>query len=271
MSKEQSLLEVFSKILLSSPGLVWNETYFPFEILTTIHAILISRRYKNNLKAAKVPWLQGLFAVSIMGVGGSTISNILIGKPPGWLASNSTMTIYWISYLLMFYFPPFYRMIDILPSNLLNIIFLTVDGMIRAISICSSGVDNIRYGSFHGIDNKLINSSWVAILICGTLCGCGGGILDSIFSISSPTWTFSAPSSFTKPTYDVKISFCIALFYSLTTTSSDSIVTKFTISLFNISEGRTLAIFGMVILNLAKLVDFKEKISEQEKVKMKEN
>jgi hypothetical protein len=89
------MLETFSKIILSSPGIVWHETLFPFEILATIHAIFISLCYKNNLKGTKVPWLQGLFAVSVMGLGGSSISNILIGKPPSCLTSNSTITIYW--------------------------------------------------------------------------------------------------------------------------------------------------------------------------------
>lgn len=173
----------------------------------------------------------------------------------------------------MSYFPQFYWLIDMLPSNLLNLIFVTADGMVRAIAICSSGVDNVRFGSFHGIDNKSMNSSWVAILICGSLCGCGGGILDSTFRISSPTWTFSTPTAFIKPSYDMKISFFIALFYALTTTTSSDeyIDTRFTIPLFSINQGRTLAIFGMIILKLAKIIDFKKKIPEQEKVKMKEN
>jgi len=95
MSEERNLSEIFSKIILNLPDIVWHEKYFPFGILITIHAIFISFGYKNNLKAAQIPWLQGLFAVSVKGVGGSTISNILIGKPPVWLASNSVITTYW--------------------------------------------------------------------------------------------------------------------------------------------------------------------------------
>jgi len=167
----------------------------------------------------------------------------------------------------MFYFPPFYWIIKILPSNLLNIIFLTVDGMIRAKGICSLGVDNIRYGTFYGgIDNKLMNSSWVAILICGTLCGCGGGIFDSAFNISSPTWTFSTPKTFIKPTYDMKISFYIALFYALTTSSDEYTVTKFTIPLFSINQGRVLAIIGMIVLNLAKMINLKGIKSKEKEI-----
>ena len=154
---------------------------------------------------------------------------------------------YRMTYLSMFYFPQFYRLINILPSNVLNIIFLSADGMIRAIAICSSGVDSIRYGSFHGIDSKLMNSSWLAILICGSLCGCGGGILDSAFNISSPTWTFSTPTAFIKPTYDMKVSFFITLLYALTS-SDEYVATRFTIPLFSINQGRVFAIFGMILL-----------------------
>ncbi|CAG8551393.1 7289_t:CDS:2 [Funneliformis mosseae] len=270
MSEELSLSETFSKIILSFPNIVWHENYFPFGILITIHAIFISLRYKNNLKEVQVPWLQGLFAVSVMGVGGSTISNILIGKPPGWLTSNSIITAYWTMYSLINYVPPLYWIIKLLPSDLLNIIFLTVDGMLRALAICSSGVDSVRYGSFHVIDNKSINSSWVAILISGTLCGCGGGILDSAFNVTSPTWTFSTPSAFVKPTYDMKVSFYIALFYALTTVSNEHEVTNFTIQLFSINQGKILAILGMVTLNLAKLGNFNI-FPEQNKIKIKEN
>ncbi|CAG8605925.1 21030_t:CDS:1 [Cetraspora pellucida] len=151
----------------------------------------------------------------------------------------------------MFYFPSFQQFFISIPSSLLDPILLISDGFIRGNAICSSGVDRIRFGTY---DNPSLNSSWVAILVCGTLCGCGGGLLESTFQFASPKWTFSTPSAFLNPTYDMKMSFIIALFYALTTSDVQISVMSFT-PILDIDQGRALAILGFVGLNLAKLKD----------------
>ncbi|CAG8647107.1 19619_t:CDS:1, partial [Racocetra fulgida] len=118
-------------------------------------------------------------------------------------------------------------------------------------AICSSGVDGIRFGKH---DNPSLNTSWVAVLVCGTLCGCGGGLLESAFQLASPKWTFSTPSAFSNPTYDMKMCFITALLYSLTTSDIQISVMSFT-PILDIDQGRALAILGFVGLNLVKLKD----------------
>ncbi|CAG8516874.1 3949_t:CDS:2 [Scutellospora calospora] len=187
----------------------------------------------------------------IMSVGGSSTSAILTGKAPGWLASNTTMPTYLLIYSIMFYFPNSYQVFTFIPSFILDPILLTVDGLIRANGICSLGVDNIRFGKQ---DNPLLNTSWVAILLCGSLCGCGGGLWESTFKFASPEWTFSTPSALLNPTYDMKISFITTLFYALTTSDVQIATVSFT-PLLDINQGKALAILGFVGLNLYKLKD----------------
>ncbi|CAG8801593.1 9375_t:CDS:2, partial [Dentiscutata erythropus] len=215
-----------TQLILSLPSLVWHETLFPFSIL-------------------------GFVSLMIMTVGGSTTSAILTGNAPSWLASNTTMTTYLWIYSIMFYFPNFHQYFTSIPPFILDPILITADGFIRANAICSSGVDRIRFGKH---DNPLLNTSWVAILICGTLSGCGGGLWESTFQLASPKWTFSTPPAFINPPYDMKTSFITALLYTLTTSDIQFPIMSFT-PMLDIDQGRALAIICFVGLNLAKLKD----------------
>ncbi|CAG8597969.1 7903_t:CDS:2 [Diversispora eburnea] len=197
----------FSQIILNSPKLVWHEKYVPLKILNTLHALQINLNYKKSLKDSPISWLQGLFAVIVMSVGGSTTSAILCGKAPHWLASNTTITTYLIIYFLIFYIPFFHRFCNSIPKIILDPILLIADGILRTSSIYSI-IDNIL---FEMNDEPLLKNSWVAILLCGTLSGCGGSIWVSAFQMKSPNWSFTTPSTFLEPTYDMKISFMITL------------------------------------------------------------
>ncbi|CAG8658157.1 6194_t:CDS:2, partial [Acaulospora morrowiae] len=226
---------------------VWHDKYVPISIITTIRAINVNLNYKDSLKGTKVSWLQGLLAIFIIGFGGSTTSAILCGKVPGWLASNTTITTYLIIHFMMFYFSPFHRFLVSLPKSLIDPIFLIVDGIQRTNSICLSGVDLVRFGMY---DESLMNTSWAAILLCGTLSGCGGGIWASALQVSSPKWSFNIPSAIIEPTFNMKTSFAIALFYALIT--SPQIAGLSLSPIVDIDQGRTLAIIGMIGLNFVK-------------------
>ncbi|CAG8558240.1 46336_t:CDS:2 [Gigaspora margarita] len=240
-----------TQFILSLPSSVWHETLLPFSILVTLHAIYVNLKYKACLKNAQVSWLQGFVSLMIMTVGGSSTSAILTGNAPSWLASNTTMTTYLWIYSMMFYFPNFHQYFTSIPSFILDPILLTADGFIRANAICSSGVDHIRFGKHY---NPSLNTSWVAILICGTLCGCGGGLWESTFQLASPKWTFCTPPAFLNPTHDMKMSFITTLFYALTTSDIQLPIISFT-PLLDIDQGRALATLVFIGLNLIKLKD----------------
>nr|CAG8493720.1 666_t:CDS:2 [Entrophospora candida] len=257
--------ESFSQLINNSPSLVWHETFLPLSILTTLHAIYVTLNYKNSLKHSKVPWLQGFFAVIVMSVGGSTSSAILCGEAPKWLSSNVTITTYFLIYTLMFYFQPFYRLSNLIPNNIINPILLIADGILRGYSICLLGIDSIRYDS-RNKDPDLSNSL-VAMILCGTLCGSGGAIWTSAFKLGSPFWSFTTPSVLLQPSYDMKSSFLLSLFYISTTTTST----------LTIDQGRTFSILLAIAFNLVKLKELNESSSlrklediEKEDIKMED-
>ncbi|CAJ0759905.1 19899_t:CDS:2 [Entrophospora sp. SA101] len=243
--------ESFSQLINNSPSLVWHETFLPLNILTTLHAIYITLNYKNSLKHSKVPWLQGFFAVIVMSVGGSTSS----GKQ---VFTN-------LIYTLMFYFQPFYRLSNLIPNNIINPILLIADGILRGYSICLLGIDSIRYDS-RNKDPDLSNSL-VAMILCGILCGSGGSIWTSAFKLGSPFWSFTTPSVLLQPSYDMKSSFLLSLFYISTTTTST----------LTIDQGRTFSILLAIAFNLVKLKELNESSSlrklediEKEDIKMED-
>nr|CAG8571210.1 6707_t:CDS:2 [Entrophospora candida] len=112
----------------------------------------------------------------------------------------------------------------------------------------SSGIDSIRYDS-RNKDPDLSNSL-VAMILCG-----------------SPFWSFTTPSVLLQPSYDMKSSFLLSLFYISTTTTST----------LTIDQGRTLSILLAIAFNLVKLKELNESSSlrklediEKEDIKMED-
>ncbi|CAJ0632326.1 7761_t:CDS:2 [Entrophospora sp. SA101] len=112
----------------------------------------------------------------------------------------------------------------------------------------SSGIDSIRYDS-RNKDPDLSNSL-VAMILCG-----------------SPFWSFTTPSVLLQPSYDMKSSFLLSLFYISTTTTST----------LTIDQGRTFSILLAIAFNLVKLKELNESSSlrklediEKEDIKMED-
>ncbi|CAH1766455.1 16173_t:CDS:2 [Entrophospora sp. SA101] len=129
----------------------------------------------------------------------------------------------------------------------------------------SSGIDSIRYDS-RNKDPDLSNSL-VAMILCGILCGSGGSIWTSAFKLGSPFWSFTTPSVLLQPSYDMKSSFLLSLFYISTTTTST----------LTIDQGRTFSILLAIAFNLVKLKELNESSSlrklediEKEDIKMED-
>lgn len=62
-----------------------------------------------------------------------------------------------------------FEVINAIPQNLLQPILITADGILRGIAVAKVGVDGVRLGDIGP-------GKYVAMLLCGTLCGGGGGI-----------------------------------------------------------------------------------------------
>jgi len=177
-----------------------------------LHAILVSQAYRNILKEnhVRIGWFQGLFAIIMMAAGGGCTVSLLRGEPIGILRNDTFWAVYGGVYWLTFSSNYFYDLINYIPQPLLQPLLITADGILRGIAVAKIGVDGVRLGDIGP-------GKYVAMLLCGTLCGGGGGIWADAFRLTQHTWSFSTPRVLLAPGVDLKASFVCALFYMLST------------------------------------------------------
>ncbi|RKP07673.1 hypothetical protein THASP1DRAFT_24221 [Thamnocephalis sphaerospora] len=186
----------------------------PLPILGTLHAIKVTLDYRARIRRAsgpRPPLLQGLFTVLTMALGGSTTSAFLMGIPPSWLSSNVALPTYALVYLAMFRAPGdiVFRTLDAI-DPFIRPILLVADGLTRAHSQAGFAIESVRA-------MPVLKNSIIAQLLCGTLAGCGGGILADAFNLASHDWHFRTPTALKSEHYDLRVSFFTALTYALTT------------------------------------------------------
>jgi hypothetical protein len=118
----------------------------------------------------------------------------------------------------------------------------------KANSICSSGVDGARF-------TPGLTESWVAAVLCGTLCGCGGGMWATTFGLDSPQWQFTGtPGIVLQPTYDMKASLFVASAYTALTSGRAWWLQLFGMENgFTRDEGKVVIFLLMVVLHINKV------------------
>jgi hypothetical protein len=72
-------------------------------------------------------------------------------------------------YFLTFSNDYFFSILNGIPPALLQPILIVADGILRGVAVAKIGVDGVRLGDIGP-------GKYVAMLLCGTLCGGGGGI-----------------------------------------------------------------------------------------------
>ena len=126
---------------------------------------------------------------------------------------------------------------------MLNPILDLANFLYKANSICESGVERVRND-----ERYPLNSSWVAMVICGTLSGCVGSLWVSTFQIATPEWGFkSTPQVLVEPSYVMKASLVVSSLYTWSTSGEGDGMFQ-----FDKKEGRALAMLGMSIFSLIK-------------------
>ncbi|KAJ3358148.1 hypothetical protein GGF32_000720 [Allomyces javanicus] len=171
--------------------------------VTALHATRVCFGLFSNHHSS-VSLLHSWVAMCVLSFGGTTLSAFLLGHPPGWLLSNTTLPIYTAIYLL-FRYGPAHRILRLIsfPTHLACAVG---DGLARALAITRLGVDTVL--ARHP-------GSYVAMLICGTLCGCGGGLLNSTFGFSQASWKLGVPVV----SMDVVLAMVVATGYTVAVTS----------------------------------------------------
>ncbi|CAO3661268.1 unnamed protein product [Umbelopsis ramanniana] len=181
-------------------------------LLSFLHAVQVSQAYRNILKDnhVRIGWFQGLFAIIMMAAGGGSTVCLLRGEPVGILRSDAFWAVYGGVYFLTFSNDYFFSILNGIPPALLQPILIVADGILRGVAVAKIGVDGVRLGDIGP-------GKYVAMLLCGTLCGGGGGIWADAFRLTQHTWSFSTPRVLLAPGVDLKASFVVALFYMLST------------------------------------------------------
>ncbi|KAL7752150.1 hypothetical protein RI367_002193 [Sorochytrium milnesiophthora] len=157
---------------------------------------------------------------------GLRLWSVLTGRPPGWIVSNVTLPAFSVVYFAFFHGPVRVSGLMQKLSPLSDVVLTIGEGVNRALAMCALGIDGVRslaaagnaayyartpYGAVY----QELGGSVVACLLCGTLNGCGGGLLDGMFHFSQRAWTISAPEALVFVGFDLRLSFVTSSLYML--------------------------------------------------------
>ncbi|RKP27817.1 hypothetical protein SYNPS1DRAFT_26549 [Syncephalis pseudoplumigaleata] len=178
-----------------------------------------------------------------MALGGSTSAAVLMGLPPSWLSSNATLPTYALVYLAMFRAPGdiAFRLLDAL-ELWIRPILLVADGLTRANAQTGFAIESIRA-------MPTLQHSIIAQLLCGTLAGCGGGIITDAFNLTAADWGLRTPAAFKEEQYDLRVSLIAALTYAFTTLNAAQQITYADTILYRFSPSTTPPDGGFLVLD----------------------
>ncbi|ORZ31393.1 hypothetical protein BCR44DRAFT_1442226, partial [Catenaria anguillulae PL171] len=173
-----------------------------FSWVAALHAAKVCTNLFNNMHP-ETSLLHTWVAVMVLSFGGTTMASMLLARTPSWLAQDDLLAVHTAVYLL-FRFTPAVHV-----ANFAGLPFKIVcaigDGIRRSLAITAFAVDTIQVRSAPPLSNSI-----VACLICGTLSGCGGGILNAVFGITQRSWTLGTP----KVSLDVQLAAVVAVAYT---------------------------------------------------------
>lgn len=135
----------------------------------------------------------------------------MLAQPWGWIQGLYTIPIYATVALLMYYSPAdfvFARLDALAP--LLAPLLIIADSVSKTLAIARLGVDAVR---LHASGNAALTESVYAAILCGTIAGCGGGVLGSLLGLEGTPWSLSTPKQFRRPSAPMVVSFLSAVLY----------------------------------------------------------
>ncbi|KAJ1657223.1 hypothetical protein IWQ61_003340 [Dispira simplex] len=185
----------------------------PITITMTFHALRVSYEVRKLMQVrGRLHWAHEVFLLLTLSFGGGILTSLLLGRPQPWLINSAMVPTYSLVYLAVGFFPGdlVYKLLRAC-APLSDIVLASLDGIIRGYGIPTAGVEHVR--SLEGP----ISRSLSAMLIIGTVLGCGGGIIEDFIQISRPQWQLRTPTLLQRPNYDICVSFITAVFYIIST------------------------------------------------------
>jgi len=145
--------------------------------------------------------------------GGTSIAMFFLGTSPGWMGSLGSPTAFALAFWLVFLCPGdiVYKLIT--RNRVIELLFGYINTLSCGHAITSWGQDQ-ALSAFHL--SHTTGSAPMAIW-CGTIAGCGGGIVANAFSCTgkSAEWIFQTPVVLKGPSITVKTAFISSCTYYL--------------------------------------------------------
>lgn len=159
--------------------------------LTLLHAINGAYTYRKNLlnENVKIPFIQGFVSYILMSLGGTLTAGILIGIAPGWLINDNVLPVYFLVYCI-FFLDKEGRITKLIAKGGLTVELISAFINATSRTTTLAGLINM----IRDYKDPYITNSIICLLVCGTLSGCGGGILDHTFNLSKKEWKYNTPS-----------------------------------------------------------------------------
>ncbi|KAG0250454.1 hypothetical protein DFQ27_009392 [Actinomortierella ambigua] len=229
------LSKEWADTIIELPTLTFHTDWLPLSIFTALHGIRIAMAYRQAIEAAaeqsrldgdenpkpyRVSWGQGLISCLATALGGGFTTSMLLGMPPSWLGSNVVVPTYALTFFLIQYTSLYGILQTAIPATLLDSILITADASQRGLNIAKLGVDGSRNrfaADRHGGSSGSAMEPWFAMLLLGTISGCGGGLWADVLKLKTHHWSWSTPSWAHAATWDMKAALTSAFFYATST------------------------------------------------------
>lgn len=151
----------------------------PISMLDLVGMAVCCIHYRLKLRSKK-SWFETLVACTLMHLGGTSLTGVLLGQLPGWMLVNSAMPAVLIAWWLVFCCPydAFWTFLIGSPAAVELLSLLDILNIVHCIT--TWGVDKVLHNEFH-VNATQIANSYVACIFAGVLSSCGGSLLHSAF------------------------------------------------------------------------------------------
>jgi hypothetical protein len=176
-------------------------TSLQFHFTDLVGSLLVCQKYRQAIFSKH--WTESLFTCCVMQYGGTTLTGILLGQPPGWMLSHSSFLSLLIAWWLTFFSPFDFYWSLIHSPNLAPILqihhsFFSDISSIHAAT--SWGMDKVLFNTFH-TPTILIRESIFLSLLTAVLSSNGGGLISDClnlchqnsFELQTPTCLKNTP------------------------------------------------------------------------------
>ncbi|GAA6062154.1 hypothetical protein JCM10212_002366 [Sporobolomyces blumeae] len=168
----------------------------PFSIFALLHATRVTAAYRGVARAGgydgQIGDLQAAVVTLVLVLGGSTVSNVLLGTVPGWVVSPIPVLTYGLIPVLAAKSGAASLLLS-LPYLPREVLFSLIDGFSRIMGMTTLGVDTVLSHPSQAVRD----SPWAMVLIA-FVSGGGGGVLVPLFNLFGPEWGFTKTPGFVK-------------------------------------------------------------------------